>query len=70
MSIDTNALRSVRKYGLEFFQPLAAPPKTTTNHPNLPNASKYGIRGTHLTTEIPKYQQRAPTATMGPSYGV
>jgi len=64
----TNALRSVRKYDLEFFQPLAAP-RTTTNPPNNPNASKSGARGTQKTTRIRTHQQRAPRATMGPSYG-
>ena len=44
-------------------------PRTTTKPPNHPNVSKCGARGTHETTEIPKNQQRAQTATMGPSYG-
>ena len=64
----TNALRSVRKYDLEFFQPLAAP-RTTTNPPNNPNASKRGARGTQKTTRIRTHQQRAPTKAIGPSYG-
>ena len=64
----TNALRSVRKYDLEFFQPLAAP-RTTTNPPNNPNASKRGARGTQKTTRVQTHQQRAPTKSIGPSYG-
>ena len=43
----TNALRSVRKYDLEFFQPLAAPPEQPQiiqTNPTRPNATLAGRR--------------------------
>ena len=62
----TNALRSGRKFGLEFFPLHSEHPQSITSH----HSQRFHTREitTQTTAAIPTHKQRAPTEAIEPSY--